>query len=62
MLVGLSVVCNLFVSYQECQDLPSSNLVNTFIPGSRWTLLILGSLGPRSRSQGSNMLKLFPIN
>ena len=44
-----------------CIDLPSSNLVHTSIRGSRGTLLILGSLGQRSRSSGANVPKLSRI-
>ena len=35
---------------RECLDLPFSNFFHTFFLVSRWTLLILGWLGQRSRS------------
>jgi len=53
---------NCFCSItQECLDLPSSNLVHTFILNIRGTLYILLSLGQRSRSPGSNLPKLFKL-
>ena len=65
MLVGKSVHSFDFQSIpRECLDLPSSNLVHTSLLGSRETLLILGSLGQRPRTPGSNLNvpKPFPIN
>ena len=62
MSVCMSVTFSFRSITLECLDLPSLNIVQTFVLGSRWTLLILRSLGQRSRSSGSNVSKPLPIN
>jgi len=44
---------------RERLNLPFSNLVHKYILGSKGTLLILESLGQRSRSLGSNLKNVF---
>ena len=59
-VTGVQICQNHFWSITgECLDQPSSYLVDTSILGSRWTLLILRSLGKRSRL---NVPKTFQIN
>ena len=59
MSVGLSVCRSVTFCFRpitsEPLDLPSSILVHTSVMYSRGNLLILGSLGKRSRSPGSNV-------